>query len=267
MSKNKAAQIRAAHERAERERRAREERAARKAARASGAARPPRDATTPASHASTFAEVIQAHQLLAKTSDAVRTVIRYCESGVETASKRVLKVISCHTCTAPKGCCKIWTVAYLHEAVPIAARLIREGRDTPALRAELEESATAMESTRRSDYGRPCVFLSDTERCTIYDERPVECGAAFVSSDPPLCSSTDPKARIEKYATPHADVVPPQTEMLFVHEAGLRRGDFPYAGALPRMVLLCLQAWSRTDYVDFLWDGCRTAQAKFIAAI
>ncbi len=246
----------------------REERAARKAARASGAARPPRDAATPASRTSTFAEVIQANQLLAKTSDAVRTVIRYCEKDVETVSKRVLKVISCHTCMASKGCCKIWTVAYLHEAVPIAARLIREGRDTPAMRAELEESATAMESTRRSDYGgRPCVFLSDAERCTIYDDRPVECGAAFVSSDPPLCSSRDPNARIESYATPHADIIPPQTEMLFVQEAGLRRGDFPYAGALPRMVLLCLQAWSRTDYVDFLWDGCRTAQAKFMAAI
>jgi Fe-S-cluster containining protein len=253
VSKNEAAEIR--------KRRAREKRAARRVG-SDGA--PARSAAANA----TFAEVIEAEKLVSKTSHAGRTVIKYCEQDAGHAAKRVLKVISCHTCTAPKGCCKIWTVAYLHEVVPIAARLIRKGRDTPELRAELQESATAMESTRRSDYrGRPCVFLSDTERCTIYEDRPVECGAAFVSSDPELCSSTDPNARIEQYVTPHADMVPPHTEMSFVQEARLRRGDFPYAGALPRMVLLCLQAWHRTDYVEFLRKGCRVANEKYQRAM
>jgi len=40
----------------------------------------------------------------------------------------------------------------------------------------------------------------------------------------------------------------------------------PYVGALPRMVLVCLQAWNRVDYSDFIANECRHRTAKFLRA-
>ena len=44
----------------------------------------------------------------------------------------------------------------------------------------------------------------------------------------------------------------PDLEQQFCLAAGLQRLPVHYRGALPRMVLLALQAWDRRDYVSFL---------------
>jgi Fe-S-cluster containining protein len=279
MPGNKAAQQRAAQKQAEIEERRRQEREARREAHrasslagmARAAADTPRLAVLAPSDArasKTFAQVIADQQLLEKTSTATRRIISETGKQVEQFGKASLKVLpSCHTCTAAKGCCKIATTTMLYEAVPIAERLRREGRDTPALRKQLEQSADAMETTRRDDYFQPCVFLDSNERCTIYEDRPSECGTAFVFSDPAICSSRDPNARIQRPPTPIPEMVTPGLEEAFVRDAGLRRTDHPYLGALPRMVLLCLQAWERTDYVEFLSEHGRRAAHRFARAI
>lgn len=90
------------------------------------------------------------------------------------SARTQLSVISCHGCTAPKGCCHHRVTAWLHEGVPIAQRLRHEQRDTPALRDALRDAAVLM-ARRDSAYSRPCVFLDAAERCTIYDDRPSVC--------------------------------------------------------------------------------------------
>lgn len=278
MPGNKAAQERAARKQAEIEDRKRQEREARREAhrvaslagmvRPAAAAGTPPPVTTIQSTTKTFGQVIAEQELVEKTSTATRRIVNETGKQVEQFGKATLKVLpSCHTCTAAKGCCKIATTTMLYEAVPIAARLIHEGRDTPELRRRLEESANAMEVTPRDDYFQPCVFLDSNERCTIYEDRPSECGTAFVFSDPEICSSRDPNARIQRAPTPLVEMATPGLEERFLRDAGLRRTDHPYLGALPRMVLLCLQAWNRTGYVEFLSNQGRRASNRFARAV
>jgi len=59
----------------------------------------------------------------------------------------------------------------------------------------------------------------------------------------------------------------PGLEEAFLRDAGLRRTNHPHLGALPRMVLLALQAWDRTDYVDFPSEHGRRAANRFARAI
>jgi len=213
----------------------------------------------------TFGEVMDRLGLLAKTSKATRDIIQMTGAAAEELARKSLKVISCHSCTAPKGCCTFSTMAYLYEVVPLAARLLREGRDTEDLRAQLAAAADRMENTPARAIRRPCVFLDPQERCTVYEDRPSACGSHFVFSEPALCSSSDPGAHTEKITWPHQNYLP-KFEQRFAAEAKLRQIDVPYVGALPRMVLVCLQAWNRVDYSDFIANECRHRTAKFLRA-
>lgn len=224
-----------------------------------------RAATRSAEQPLTFGEVIERAGLLAKTSKATRDLIRMTGAGADELARKSLKVVSCYTCTAPKGCCKFSTMAYLYEVVPLAARLRREGRDTEELRARLAAAAEAMEDASAEACSRPCVFLDAHDRCTVYEDRPSVCGSHFVLSDPLLCSSSDPGTHTEKVTWPHQNYLP-KLEQLFATQAMLRPIDVPYVGALPRMVLVCLQAWNRVDYSDFLASECRQRTVKFLRA-
>jgi Fe-S-cluster containining protein len=209
----------------------------------------------------TFGEVLAAEGMIEKVSRATRGIIaQSTDAAVERARVR-LTVVSCMDCTAAKTCCSLVTSAYLYEAVPIAARLIAEGRDTPALRDVLKAAAHMMETTRTERYQRPCVFLDGDQRCTIYEDRPSVCGTHLVSSPPAACS--DPSATVSKIVGPLQDTVPPQIEGEFCLQLGLRRIERPYRGALPRMVLLCLEAWSRRDYVTFLAERALPAAHRY----
>ncbi len=87
-------------------------------------------------HGPTFAEVIERMGLIEKTSGLTRELIADINTAAAEHARVTLSVVSCYTCDAPKACCSLLTSAYLYEVVPIAARLIREGRDTPELRAQ-----------------------------------------------------------------------------------------------------------------------------------
>jgi Fe-S-cluster containining protein len=254
MSKNKAALARAVQRREELARRKRDEREAKRIKRVIGDRQP-----------LTFGQVIDRLGLLRKTSIATREIIRRTVADAEEFARKSLKVISCHSCLAPKGCCKISTMAYLYEAVPIAERLIRDGRDVADLRGKLQVAAEAMESTPSQSYDRPCVFLTEAERCSVYEDRPSACGSHLVFSDPSLCSSDDPAARTENATWPYRDNLP-EFEQRFAMETRLHQTGVPYVGALPRMVLVCLQAWDRIDYIDFLAEECRSTTLNFLRA-
>jgi Fe-S-cluster containining protein len=161
------------------------------------------------------------------------------------------------------ACCGLKPKAYLHAAVPIVARLVRDGRDTPELRRELKAAAHYMETVAKQKHERPCVFLGEGERCTIYEDRPSVCGMHFVSSPATECYGR--VGNVSKLASLAHEQLPPQIEEQFCLQAGLRRIDRRYSGALPRMVLICLEAWNRRDYVTFLAETCLPASHRFAA--
>lgn len=209
----------------------------------------------------TFGEMLAASDLLEASSLATREIIAGFDEAVAENERKQLFVVSCRTCTAKKACCYLKAEAYLHEAIVIVARLLRENRDTPELRQQLKEAAHHMETTPKMLQARPCVFLGSDERCTIYEDRPGTCGFHFVSSPPEQCS--DPSIPVTAIRDERQDLLPQQIEEQFVAQAGLRRLDIPYSAVLPRMVLICLEAWDRRDYVPFLAERCLPAAHRF----
>jgi Fe-S-cluster containining protein len=202
--------------------------------------------------------------LVAQSNAVTRLLIQRAETAAQAEARRTMRVISCHGCTAAKGCCTVTVLIWLYEAVPVADRLRREGRDTPELRERLRHAANRMEALPTYQYRLPCVFLDERELCTVYDVRPADCGVAFVSTPPANCSDRD--APIEKFPSPVSEAAA-RAEMVFEEKAGLKMFPGLYMGALPRMVLLCLQAWDRRDYVDFLADKVPVAAHKVSTAV
>ncbi len=211
----------------------------------------------------TFGEMLEHAGLIEKPSMVTREIIRATGEAVAEYARVNLVVVSCVDCTAPKACCWLKTKCYLHEAVPIVARLLRDGRDTPELRAELRAAAHYMENAPKRQHQRPCVFLDGEERCTVYEDRPSVCGTHLVSSPATECSGL--VGNVRRLSAPLQDQAPPEIEEEFVLAAGLRRLDRRYACALPRMVLICLEAWPRRDYVSFLAERVLPAAHRFHA--
>jgi Fe-S-cluster containining protein len=165
-------------------------------------------------------------------------------------SKRNGKV-SCLTCTAPKACCSSLVVARFYEGIVVAAQLRRESRDTPELRAELAGAAAAMEAADPYGWRKPCVFLDARERCTIYASRPTPCGSLYVYS--PAISCSEPLAQIRAYVPDAERAVAFELEEKVRERLSLRKKvGRRYIGVLPRMVLLALEMWDRTDFRDAL---------------
>ena len=218
----------------------------------------------------TLGSLIARDDLVRTALKSTRALITSATDYVELVAKTHLAVISCQTCTAPKGCCKLTVAVLLHEVLPVADRLRRDGRDTPELRAQLAESAELMESSSTQQYRelvRPCVFLDAAERCTVYEERPRDCGAAFVFSPPESCS--DPNATEVDTVRPPMEPVKEQlwaTEKLVEESLRLVRLKGPYMGVLPRMVLLWLEAWDRTDFAEYLAERVVIAGQRMVVA-
>jgi Fe-S-cluster containining protein len=198
----------------------------------------------------TFGEVLEREGLVEKLGKATRDIITYVNDAAVEYTRVHLKVVSCYTCTVP-ACCSTMVSIFLYEAVPVVARLRREGRDTPELRAQLRSTAHEMETTRKEVYSRPCVLLGPDGRCTVYTDRPSICGLHLVSSPAERCGATG-TTDIELISGPLVTAAQPDIADQFVLSVGLRPLPLHYRGAFARMVLLVLEAWDRRDYVTFL---------------
>jgi Fe-S-cluster containining protein len=202
----------------------------------------------------TFGEYVVAEGVV----DWITAATRHVNDGVTATVIRIGKKSrpprpsSCIGCTAAKGCCSLIQIAHLHEGVPIAARLRAEGRDTPELRDRLRETADAMTAADRDEWRRPCVFLDDAERCTIYSDRPTACGTLFVYSPAERCADRAASDEIEVHDISVEISAVVQFAEAFRRRLGLRRKvGRMYVDVLPRIVLRCLEAWDRTDYHDY----------------
>jgi hypothetical protein len=214
----------------------------------------------------TFAEVLERTAVLDETARQTSDTIATSNAAAVEDARRHLRVIACFDCVAPKGCCTMVTGAYLHEGAAIAARLVAERRDTPALREELRTAAEGMEASDVTEYRRPCAFLGADDRCTIYDDRPSVCGVHLVTSPPPACSDPTAITVSAVVGTAHVDL-PRAAADEFGTTLGLPVLDVPYRGALPRMVLVCLEAWHRRDFVAYLADALVPAIRRYRWAI
>jgi Fe-S-cluster containining protein len=198
-------------------------------------------------------------------TESLRQINAHAADAVRTGAKRkALPVAQCFTCNAKKACCYKMVIAGLHEGVLIAASLKATQRDTEELRAELRARAEAMEETTLTGWSRPCVFLDDKERCTVYGVRPRACGTLYVFSAPELCDD-DRGGYIQLYLATREKAAGGQLEEAFRERLALRRKvGRRYIGTLPRMVLIALEAWDRSDFRDHLrqlaWPTLEEAQ-------
>lgn len=164
--------------------------------------------------------------------------------------------VSCSSCThASPGCCSQKVMITFHEALPIARYLRRLGLDTPELRDRLLELGNAMEGTDRVqwfDSRRPCVFLVGG-RCSIYDVRPVACRTYFVKTPHENCQPGAADNGVA-FANMSEAIAQSMGRARVIHQAmGLRETNKRILiGAMPRLLLIALEAWDRSDAEDFI---------------
>lgn len=188
--------------------------------------------------------------------DSLRAMITDINARATKEAKSVgrqqkLPVVQCFNCDAKKACCHSIVVARLYEGIVVAAHLKETNRDTPELRASLRQAAEAMEAASPFEWRVPCAFLGDGERCTVYDARPTPCGTLYVYTPPASCS--DPSAPVKAYVAHAENAVAQEIEDEFRDKLSLRKKvGRRYMGVLPRMVLVALEAWDRTDFRDYL---------------
>jgi Fe-S-cluster containining protein len=206
----------------------------------------------------TLGQFVEDEHIVAWIASALDAIHRRASHEAKKAGKSLKLTVKCTSCTARKTCCWSMVVARLYEGVVIADRLRRTGRDTPELRDELRGRAEAMEAATPREWRTPCVFLDDGERCTIYDIRPSPCGILHVYTDPDWCTTL--AGDIQGYVAQEELAAAMEMEEVFRDRLSLRKKvGRRYLGVLPRMVLVALEAWDRTDFRDYLrqlpWPG------------
>lgn len=199
----------------------------------------------------TLGEFLAEEQIIGWLAEQVAHNHRDSDRGARLVAKQHKLPISCLTCTAAKACCTAFVLARFYSGVLIADTLKRTSRDGEELRARLRSQADAMESTRVSDWTTRCVFLDSADRCTVYEVRPPTCGQLYVYTPPELCNARS--SQIVSY-TPHNEVAAAdRVEEEFRERLALRRKvGRRYFGVLPRMVLVALETWDRTDFREYL---------------
>ena len=199
----------------------------------------------------TLGQFVEEEGILPWIAGTVAEINRHAAKGAEQHGKRRGLAVSCQGCKATKTCCWSVVVARLYEGVLVAGELRRAGRDTPALRGELAARALAMEGARPQDFRTPCLFLDERERCTIYGARPSPCGSLLVYTDPVLCTTR--AGEILGYVPAEEQAAATAFEEPFRERLSLRKKvGRRYLGVLPRMALVALEAWDRTDFRDHL---------------
>jgi Fe-S-cluster containining protein len=178
-------------------------------------------------------------------------IARSTQQAKALGKQQKLPVVSCFNCDAKKSCCHSVVVARLYEGCVVAGYLRDAGRDTPELREQLRTIAEVMEATDPHEWRKPCLFLDANERCTVYPARPTPCGTLYVYTPPAACS--DPNAAVKAYVAHEENAVALELEEQFREKLSLRKKvGRRYIGVLPRMVLVALEAWDRTDFRDYL---------------
>lgn len=199
----------------------------------------------------TLGEFVAEERIIEWLAEQIADNHRDSDRGARAVAKHNLLPMHCSTCTAAKACCSSFVLVRLYEGLVIADHLKRAGRDSAELREQLRVRAATMEATPVADWFTPCLFLDERERCTVYAVRPTTCAQLYVYTPPELCNARS--SQIISY-TPRSEVAAAnQLEEAFRDRLSLRRKvGRRYFGVLPRMVLVSLEAWDRTDFREYL---------------
>ena len=199
----------------------------------------------------TLGEFVTEENILGWLADEVAANHRASDRGAGAAAARAKLPMHCRTCAAAKTCCSSYVIVRLYEGLLVASELRASGRDTPALREELRTRADVMDATIVSEWSTPCLFLDGDERCTVYAVRPTTCAQLYVYTPPAMCNARS--SQIISY-TPSSEIAAANVvEEAFRDRLALRKkAGRRYVGVLPRMVLVSLEAWDRTDFRDYL---------------
>ncbi len=214
----------------------------------------------------TLGEFVADEKIIGWLTERIVENHRESTRGALQIAKQKSLPMHCSTCTATKTCCDSYVIVRLYEGLVVAAELVRTGRDTPELRAELKTRAEQMEATAVSAWGTACLFLDAAERCTVYTVRPTTCAQLFVYTPPALCNARS--SEILSY-TPRKEVAAAnEVEEAFRERMSLRRRvGRRYMGVLPRMVLVSLEAWGRTDFREYLRQLPWLSEEEWAAAV
>ncbi len=199
----------------------------------------------------TLGELVAEDHIIDWLAEQIAQNHRDSDRGAAAVGAQHTLPMQCATCTVKKACCDSYVLIRLYEGLVIAAELKRTGRDTPELRDQLRSRADTMDAASVPAWATPCVFLDASERCTVYSVRPTTCAQLHVYSPPELCVARS--SQIISY-TPRKEVEAANAlEEQFRERLSLRRKvGRRYFGTLPRMVLVSLEAWDRTDFRDYL---------------
>lgn len=199
----------------------------------------------------TLGELVAEEKIIDWLTEQIAQNHRDSTSGAAAIGAHHKLTVQCAACTATKACCNSYVLVRLYEGLVIADHLKRSGRDTPELREGLRARADAMEAASVPAWATPCVFLDASERCTVYSVRPTTCAQLLVYTPPELCVARS--SQIVSY-TPRKEVEAANAvEEAFRERLALRRKvGRRYFGVLPRMVLVSLEAWDRTDFRDYV---------------
>ncbi len=199
----------------------------------------------------TLGEFVAQEHIIGWLAEQVGENHRSSDRGANLVAKQQKLPMHCATCKATKACCASYVIVRLYEGLIIADELKRSGRDTPELRSELAARAEAMESTTPMEWATPCLFLDESERCSVYAVRPTTCGQLYVYTPPELCNARS--SQIMSYTPRNEVMAANQVEEAFRERLSLRKKvGRRYLGVLPRMVLVSLEAWDRSDFRDYL---------------
>lgn len=165
------------------------------------------------------------------------------------------RIASCPTCTTP-GCCYNKVIVSLFEVFPLARHLLTNHLDTPELRAKLVSVGNEMESMSSAawlDQARPCIFLAEDGRCSIYRFRPIRCRDYIVFSDPKQCQPPSGK-QVQLLSQRE---IGEQTTLFAhrVHVQALELKETPMrvlSGAFPRLLGLFFEALNAEDFREFI---------------
>jgi Fe-S-cluster containining protein len=170
--------------------------------------------------------------------------------------------VSCATCPEP-ACCHNKVQVYLADTLPIARRLMCEGRATEEFLHKLKFTGNQMEAATTGDWltsYTPCMFLEDG-RCTVYEQRPLQCRTYFVVSDPEICRP--PPERETKFVNLSAVLIAWNDIARWIHAqmfyketiGGQRPIETPgriLMAVLPRALSIMFEAIESDNYMRFV---------------
>jgi|MudIll2142460700_1097286.scaffolds.fasta_scaffold00224_32 Fe-S-cluster containining protein len=163
--------------------------------------------------------------------------------------------LTCATCTQGRGCCCQKIMVHMVEVLPLVRYLRRTGQQQEVLRAKLRNEGELMEGTDLVpwfDQGRPCLFLTAEQRCSIYAYRPTACRIYYTWSPADDCQPPTHVATVKRLREDPAPLQLMNDMEGVVQQMWGLPTDRVFLGTLPRMTAIVMEALHQPTEREFL---------------